>query len=565
MEEPFTYRSEALYTKGHPIGLTMEDVIIGRQFPGFPKSKGGQALLTNAATATAPAMTTDSETDIASISDQITNPIGTDEDVNIATIIAEPLSEEEIESNVATFARPVSETRVPSGGPGGHTPDWSNHYHSQTDHRQGRGEGNQPSPQQGTPTTAYPAPPGSAYPPSNHVSDSQYPCTDLNMRTVYDQKQPSPDWKVGAHGIQPDSFAGYGSTGSSGMESSNYNNGNTGEINNMRIPPGFDNQGYPPSNFQSLPSDINHGYTPVNTENDPTNTGGWGQYSNPMQKIFIRSKTWEERKAIVQQASPFGHLEGWNLKSFIVKSGDDLRKEVLAMQVIDLMRKIFEVEGVDINLSTYQIVSTGRQSGLVEFIEGARSVDNIKKSCPDVPTLLEYFQFTFGATYSPTYNSALQNFVKSLAGYSLVTYVLAVRDRHNANILIGADGSIIHIDFGFVLGDSPGFNMNFENAPFKLTREYLELMGGPESPAFKMFEDLFIRGFSVLQKNSEAISALVQLFYGSRRKAAGDQVRARLNFASSQQDVVGLIRDSLDNWRTKQYDWYQQRTNGIVM
>ena len=107
--------------------------------------------------------------------------------------------------------------------------------------------------------------------------------------------------------------------------------------------------------------------------------------------------------------------------------------------------------------------------------------------------------------------------------------------------------------------------MNFENAPFKLTREYLELMGGPESPAFKMFEDLFIRGFSVLQKNSEAISALVQLFYGSRRKAAGDQVRARLNFASSQQDVVGLIRDSLDNWRTKQYDWYQQRTNGIVM
>ena len=70
--------------------------------------------------------------------------------------------------------------------------------------------------------------------------------------------------------------------------------------------------------------------------------------------------------------------------------------------------------------------------------------------------------------------------------------------------MIGADGSIIHIDFGFVLGDSPGFNMNFENAPFKLTREYLELMGGPESPAFKMFEDLFIRGFSVLQKNSEA-------------------------------------------------------------
>lgn len=36
------------------------------------------------------------------------------------------------------------------------------------------------------------------------------------------------------------------------------------------------------------------------------------------------------------------------------------------------------------------------------------------------------------------------------------------------------DGHIIHIDFGFMLSNSPG-GVNFESAPFKLTRELLEV------------------------------------------------------------------------------------------
>ena len=37
------------------------------------------------------------------------------------------------------------------------------------------------------------------------------------------------------------------------------------------------------------------------------------------------------------------------------------------------------------------------------------------------------------------------------------------------------EGHIIHIDFGFMLSNSPG-GVNFESAPFKLTRELLEVM-----------------------------------------------------------------------------------------
>ena len=51
-----------------------------------------------------------------------------------------------------------------------------------------------------------------------------------------------------------------------------------------------------------------------------------------------------------------------------------------------------------------------------------------------------------------------------------------------------ADGHIIHIDFGFMLSNSPG-GVNFEAAPFKLTRELLEVMGSnSEGQASEMFD-----------------------------------------------------------------------------
>ena len=53
----------------------------------------------------------------------------------------------------------------------------------------------------------------------------------------------------------------------------------------------------------------------------------------------------------------------------------------------------------------------------------------------------------------------------------LITFTL----RHNNNILVDAEGHIIHIDFGYILSNSPGKNLGFESSPFKLTDEFVEV------------------------------------------------------------------------------------------
>lgn len=88
--------------------------------------------------------------------------------------------------------------------------------------------------------------------------------------------------------------------------------------------------------------------------------------------------------------------------------------------------------------------------------------------------------------------------------------LLLSQDRHNGNILLDVEGHIIHIDYGFILGIAPGW-WKFETAPFKLTGEYIELMGGFDSECYCYYEALLIKGFLQLRKHHSRFIQLIEM------------------------------------------------------
>ena len=160
----------------------------------------------------------------------------------------------------------------------------------------------------------------------------------------------------------------------------------------------------------------------------------------------------------------------------------------------------------------------------------------------------------------------------SEAGYAIASFLLQCKDRHNGNILIDSEGHLVHIDFGFILEISPGKNMKFESADFKLSHEMTQLLdpgGMRNSKFYHTFEEMCIRAFLAARTIAEPIITCVALMKHSglpcfERGDAVKNIRNRFHLDKSEKQVAAHIRSVVDNayckWTTALYDKLQNYT-----
>lgn len=286
----------------------------------------------------------------------------------------------------------------------------------------------------------------------------------------------------------------------------------------------------------------------------------------------IYKESWAKKSARVRKNSPVGNRKNWELISVVMKSGDDLRQEQLATQLIRLFYDIFQRSQLNLWVYPYEVLAVSSQGGFIETIPDALSIHTIKEELGADTSLRNYFNQAYGGKPQDLKKAKL-NFIESLAAYSLICYIMQIKDRHNGNILLDTQGHLIHIDYGFMLTSSPG-SLGFENAPFKLTVEFVEVMDGRNSPLYSYFRTLFQSGFLAIRQHHKSIMSIVQMMEAGSKMACfakGPQtmklLEDRFKIGLSEEEAIvfadELINYSEGNWRTDSYDAYQKLTNGI--
>ena len=248
----------------------------------------------------------------------------------------------------------------------------------------------------------------------------------------------------------------------------------------------------------------------------------------------------------------------------IFKTGDDLRQDQLVIQIISLMDRLLRNENLDLKLSPYRILATSASAGAVQFIP---SISLAAASAKYKGSILAYLRANNPDTNAElgVRKETMDTYIKSCAGYCVITYLLGVGDRHLDNLLLAPDGHFFHADFGYILGRDP--------KPFapqmKLCREMVEGMGGSTSSHYQAFKSYCFTAYAALRKSSNLILNLFALMVdanitdirlmnregnNARGESIGgsvvvEKVRERFHLEMTEEEAMrhfeGLIADSV--------------------
>ncbi|KAH7476983.1 hypothetical protein KRP22_000915 [Phytophthora ramorum] len=330
--------------------------------------------------------------------------------------------------------------------------------------------------------------------------------------------------------------------------------------------------------------DESDGFGAEEIADDEANTSDSSNSSSQNTKCPFFGERFADTQRRIREESTFARFDGWALVPVIAKSFDDMRQEVFVLQGLKLFQLIFRKHSLNLWMRYYSIVCAGKDCGLLEVITDAQSLDGLKKKGKKIggvgTSLPNIFDRACGrdpitGEHDPVrLERARANYITSMAAYSLFSYIFLVKDRHNGNIMLDTEGHVVHIDFGFVLGIAPGNTFSLETAPFKLTPEMVEIMG---AEGFDHYRQLVAQGLLALHLEAPQLLSLVYLsskdscfpcFKGRSRARIVRRLSRRLCIGWNVQDVehtAARIVDKSNGHRgTRQYDWFQKISNGIL-
>uniref|UniRef100_A0A672U483 phosphatidylinositol-4,5-bisphosphate 3-kinase n=1 Tax=Strigops habroptila TaxID=2489341 RepID=A0A672U483_STRHB len=171
---------------------------------------------------------------------------------------------------------------------------------------------------------------------------------------------------------------------------------------------------------------------------------------------------------------------GGDLVGIIFKNGDDLRQDMLTLQILRLMDILWKEAGLDLRILPYGCLATGDHSGLIEAVSSSETIADIQLNSSNVAAAAAFNK------------DALLNWLKE---YNL--------------------GFLFHIDFGHILGNFKSkFGIKRERVPFILTYDFIHVIqqgktGNTEK--FGRFRQYCEEAYLILRKHGNLFITLFAL------------------------------------------------------
>jgi phosphatidylinositol 3-kinase len=188
-------------------------------------------------------------------------------------------------------------------------------------------------------------------------------------------------------------------------------------------------------------------------------------------------------------------------KSYLLKK-DCLIKDYVICNVIRLMIFFLKKENIiDTPIIVYDILPINNEAGLIEFVEDSITVYDVLHT-----KKISLLNYILNNNLNQTVDTVRTNFSNSLAVYSVITYLLGIGDRHLDNIMIHKNGTLFHIDFGFILG----FDPKLSSATMRISNDMLEVIGGKDSN-FIIFKEKCSQIFNCLRNYIGIICSMLDI------------------------------------------------------
>ncbi|CAN9511193.1 unnamed protein product [Ophioblennius macclurei] len=204
----------------------------------------------------------------------------------------------------------------------------------------------------------------------------------------------------------------------------------------------------------------------------------------------------------------------------IFKNGDDLRQDMLTLQILRLMDLLWKEANLDLRIVPYGCLATGDRAGLIEVVSSADTIANIQLTSSNVAAAAAFnkdalLNWLKERNSGDALDRAIEEFTLSCAGYCVATYVLGIGDRHSDNIMVRSTGQLFHIDFGHILGNFKSkFGIKRERVPFILTHDFIHVIQQGKTgytEKFGSFRQYCEEAYLVLRKNGNLFITLFAL------------------------------------------------------